>query len=151
MVIWSMLQSNTVPNQKFEVIIRLYICVECSITLIFGILKTWKTYFRPLFISPNQTILKRVSVFVSLLPWYDVWNLECFILPGWLEQTFNRRILPNPNSKGIVNSVRFCRMFHYVHFQFFGEMKTRFLHIDPFAYVMNIVNIFDVWKNIIGM
>jgi hypothetical protein len=101
-----------VSNQDFEIIIRLYTCVECSITFIFGISKTSKSYFRPSFILPYQTILKRDSVFVRLLLWYDVGNLECFILPGWLEETFNRSILPHPNIKRIVSSVIFCRMFH---------------------------------------
>ena len=57
------------------------------------------------------------------------------ILTGWLEQTCNCRIVPNPNIQGIVNSVLLCRVFHYVHFQCFGELKTRFLDIVPFAYV----------------
>jgi len=100
---------------------------------------------------PNQTILIRVSVFANLLSWYDVWNIECFILPGWKDQTCNRTMLPNPNIKGIVSSVHFCRVFPYVHFQCFGELKTRFLHIDPFSNIMYIVDIFDVWKIIIEM
>ena len=58
-------------------------------------------------------------------------------------------MLPKPNIKGIVSSVLFCRVFPYVHFECFGELKTRYLHIDPFTNLMIIVNIFYVWKIII--
>jgi len=60
-------------------------------------------------------------------------------------------MLPNSNIKGIVSSVHFFRVFPYVHFQCFSELKTRYLHIDPFTNIMNIVDIFDVWKIIIEM
>ena len=53
----------------------------------------------------------RVSVFANLLSWYNVWNLEKFILPGWSEQTCNRTIVPNPNIKEIVSSVHFSSVF----------------------------------------
>ena len=43
----------------------------------------------------------------------------------------------------------FCRVFPYVHFEGFGELKMRYLQIDPFN--MNIINIFDVRKIIIEM
>jgi len=57
----------------------------------------------------------------------------------------------NPNIKEIVSFVVFCRVFPYVHFQCFGQLKARFLHIDPLNYIMNIVNIFDIWMIIIVM
>ena len=48
-----------------------------------------------------------ISVFVSLLSWSDVWNLQCLISPEWLEQTYNRKNLPNPNLK----NCQFCTYF----------------------------------------
>ena len=42
-------------------------------------------------------------------------------------------------------------VFPFVHFQCFGELKMRYLHNDPFTYVMNIVTIPDVRKIIIEM
>ena len=42
-------------------------------------------------------------------------------------------------------------VFPYAHFESFGELKTRYLHIDPFTNIKIIVNIFYVWKIIIVM
>ena len=61
------------------------------------------------------------------------WNLSILIIPWWLERTCSRTNLPNSNFKGIVSSVLFCRVFQYVHFQCFRELKTRFLYIVHLA------------------
>jgi len=41
--------------------------------------------------------------------------------------------VPNPNFKGIVSSVLIFRVFHYVDFQRFGDLKTRFQYNDQFC------------------
>jgi len=38
--------------------------------------------------------------------------------------------VPNTNFKIIVIPIVICYMFHFVHFQHIGEIKTRFLDID---------------------
>jgi len=46
---------------------------------------------------------------------------------------YNRTSVPYPNFKGIVSYVFIWLVFHYVHFQRFGDLKTRFLDNDHFA------------------
>ena len=75
-----------------------------------------------------------ISLFRSLLMWSEVWNLHCVIFPWWLERMFNRTKLPNLNFKAILSSVFISWVFHYVHFQHFCDLKTRFLDNDHYAY-----------------
>ena len=88
-------------------------------------------------------------MFGSIFSWCDVFNLQYLIFPRWLEQTCNRTNLLNPNFKRIICSVLCYSVFHYVHFQRVGDLKTRFLDNDHFVYSSSIVIMSVFFKFII--
>ena len=66
----------------------------------------------------------------------------------WLEQTFIRTNMFNPNIKGIFSSILISSLFHYVLFLRYGDLKSRFLNIDHFAKPKKL---FGVWNFIFVM
>ena len=77
--------------------------------------------------------------------------MRCFIFTLWIQQTCNRTNLTNLNFKRIVISVLISRVFHYVDFQRFGDLKTRFLHNDHFCINKKCSKYFVVLKFVIVM
>ena len=105
-------------------------------------------------ISAFCLTLITISGFRSLSPTkqyknsFGVWNFiillqfgKCVIIEWWLELSCNHTNVPTPNITGVNGSVLCCWVFHYVHFQHFGVLKTRYLHIVYFAQPNNIQNL----------
>jgi len=128
----------------------MYICVECSTKFIFGILKTWKHISGHCSICLTKQYWKEfqcLQVYYRYMM-YKIWNAS-FCQDDKNKRAIVQSFLIQILKESLVLS--FCRVLPYVHFQCFGELKTRLHNIDPFTYIMNMVNIFDVLKNIIGM
>ena len=148
-VIWSLVLRTHVPNRNLMESSGMYICVECSNKFMFG-LWSLENIFPAIVQLHNHTIFLIVSVFKIYYRdmMYEIWNAsfcqddknKLAIVKCCLIQILKNRYF-----------CHFCRVFIYVHFECFGELKTRYHHIDPFTCIMNIVNIFYVWKIIIEM
>jgi hypothetical protein len=60
---------------------------------------------------------------------------------------YNKRaIVPNPIFKEIVTYVQVCWVFRDVHFRRFGDLKTRFVHIESLSQPKIIINNFEIEK-----
>jgi len=116
---------------------------------IFGVLVTWKRDFWASTTFLNKRIEKNnFGVWKSMIVMWYV-KSAMYLFPMVIRTYAQPYKCAYSKFKGIVSSVLFCWVTHYVHFQQIVDLKTRFQYIEHFAQTNNIGKDYGVWIFII--